>query len=76
MQNIADILIDPEGAREIRDHWQKTAYAAAGRRHPACALRREGRRRSPASRALLSDPSHSIDRHVVGDDDDQPPRHR
>jgi type IV secretion system protein VirD4 len=26
-QNIADILIDPDGAREIRDHWQKTAHA-------------------------------------------------
>jgi type IV secretion system protein VirD4 len=26
-QNIADILIDPEGAREIDSHWQKTANA-------------------------------------------------
>ena len=27
MQNIADILVDPEGARERRDHWEKTAHA-------------------------------------------------
>ena len=26
-QNIADILVDPEGARERRDHWEKTAHA-------------------------------------------------
>ena len=25
VQNIADILVDPEGARERRDHWEKTA---------------------------------------------------
>ena len=25
VQNIADILVDPEGARERRDHWDKTA---------------------------------------------------
>ena len=27
MQNIADILVDPEGTRERRDHWDKTAPA-------------------------------------------------
>ena len=27
VQNIADILVDPDGARERRDHWEKTAYA-------------------------------------------------
>ena len=27
MQNIADILVDPEGARDRRDHWEKTAHA-------------------------------------------------
>ncbi len=27
VQNIADILVDPEGAREHRDHWQLTAHA-------------------------------------------------
>jgi type IV secretion system protein VirD4 len=26
-QNIADILVDPEGARQLRDHWDKTAHA-------------------------------------------------
>ncbi len=27
VQNMADILVDPEGARERRDHWEKTAHA-------------------------------------------------
>ena len=27
VQNIADILVDPEGVRERRDHWEKTAHA-------------------------------------------------
>jgi type IV secretion system protein VirD4 len=27
VQNIADILVDPEGSRDRRDHWGKTAHA-------------------------------------------------
>jgi type IV secretion system protein VirD4 len=27
VQNIADILVDPDGSLERRDHWQKTAHA-------------------------------------------------
>ena len=27
VQNIADILVDPEGARDRRDHWDKAAHA-------------------------------------------------
>jgi type IV secretion system protein VirD4 len=27
VQNIADMLVDPGGAREPRDHWEKTAHA-------------------------------------------------
>jgi type IV secretion system protein VirD4 len=27
VQNIADILVDPDGAHERRDHWEKTAHA-------------------------------------------------
>ena len=27
VQNIADILVDPEGALDRRDHWQKTSYS-------------------------------------------------
>jgi type IV secretion system protein VirD4 len=27
VQNIADVLVDPEGARDRRDHWEKTAHA-------------------------------------------------
>ena len=27
MQNIADILVDPEGRAERRNHWEKTSHA-------------------------------------------------
>ena len=27
VQNVADILVDPEGAKQLRDHWDKTAHA-------------------------------------------------
>jgi len=27
VQNIADILVDPDGSRERRDHWEKTAHS-------------------------------------------------
>ena len=27
VQNIADILVDPDGGRERRDHWEKTAHS-------------------------------------------------
>ena len=27
MQNIADILVDPEGALERRNHWEKTSHS-------------------------------------------------
>ena len=49
VQNIADVLVDPEGALEKRNHWEKTSHALAGRHHPACALRRAGQDAWPAS---------------------------
>ncbi len=30
VQNIADILVDPTGEKETRDHWQTTAHALSG----------------------------------------------
>ena len=27
MQNVADVLVDPEGALEKRNHWEKTSHA-------------------------------------------------
>ena len=27
VQNVADILVDPEGTKQLRDHWDKTAHA-------------------------------------------------
>jgi type IV secretion system protein VirD4 len=61
VQNIADILIDPEGAREIRDHWQKTAYGllVGAILH---VLYAEGEKTLARVARLLSDPSRSIDR--------------
>jgi type IV secretion system protein VirD4 len=61
VQNIADILIDPEGAREIRDHWQKTAYGllVGAILH---VLYAEKEKTLARVARLLSDPSRSIDR--------------
>jgi len=61
VQNIADILIDPEGALEIRDHWQKTAYGllVGAILH---VLYAEKEKTLARVARLLSDPSRSIDR--------------
>ena len=37
VQNVADILVDPEGALERRNHWEKTSHSA-GRCDSACSL--------------------------------------
>ena len=59
VQNIADILVDPDGALERRDHWQKTAHALLSGAilhvlyaEPEKTLARVG--------ALLADPSRSF----------------
>jgi type IV secretion system protein VirD4 len=49
VQNIADILVDPEGALERRNHWEKTSHALLVGCHPARALRRARTRRCAAS---------------------------
>ena len=59
VQNIADILIDPDGARPFRDHWQTTAHAllSGAILHVLYAEREK----SLASVArLLSDPTRPI----------------
>jgi Type IV secretory system Conjugative DNA transfer len=52
VQNVADILVDPEGALERRNHWEKTQPFAAGRRDPPRSLRRS--RQDPCRRRQLS----------------------
>lgn len=42
VQNVADVLVDPEGSLEKRNHWEKMIPFASGRRDPPCPLRREG----------------------------------
>ena len=59
VQNIADILVDPEGKREKRDHWKTSALHAPGRHHPPRPLRREGQvagRRRPRSSPIPRSP--------------------
>jgi len=46
VQNIADILVDPEGALERRNHWEKNV-PQPGQRHPARSLRGEAAHHSP-----------------------------
>ena len=61
VQNIADILVDPEGARERRDHWEKTAHAllVGAILH---VLYAEDEKTLARVASFLADPSRSIDR--------------
>ena len=42
VQNVADVLVDPEGSAGAPEPLGEDQPLAAGRRHPACALRRGG----------------------------------
>jgi type IV secretion system protein VirD4 len=59
VQNIADILVDPEGARERRDHWEKTAHVllTGAILH---VLYAEGEKTLARVATFLADPSRSI----------------
>ncbi len=61
VQYVADILVDPEGARERRDHWEKTAHAllVGAILH---VLYAEDEKTIPRVASFLADPSRSIDR--------------
>jgi type IV secretion system protein VirD4 len=59
VQNFADILVDPEDARERRDHWEKTAHAllTGAILH---VLYAEGEKTLARVATFLADPSRSI----------------
>jgi type IV secretion system protein VirD4 len=59
VQNIADILVDPEGARDRRDHWDKAAHAllTGAILH---VLYAEAEKTLSRVASLLADPSRSI----------------
>src|SRR5512145_1876117 len=59
VQNIADILVDPEGARDRRDHWDKTAHTllTGASLH---VLYAEGEKTLAQVASFLADPSRSI----------------
>ncbi len=61
VQNIADILVDPEGALERRNHWEKTSHAllVGVILH---VLYAEGEKTLARVASFLSDPSRSIER--------------
>ncbi|MEQ1930143.1 MAG: conjugal transfer protein TraG [Parvularculaceae bacterium] len=61
VQNIADILVDPEGSLELRNHWQKTAHAfLTGVILHVLYAEKEKTLARVAS--FLSDPSRSVER--------------
>lgn len=61
VQNIADILVDPEGALERRNHWEKTGHALlVGAILHVLYAEKEKTLASVAS--FLSDPSRSFER--------------
>lgn len=59
-QNIADILVDPEGALEKRNHWEKTSHSliVAAILH---VLYAEEDKTLPGVATLLSDPSRTFE---------------
>jgi type IV secretion system protein VirD4 len=59
VQNIADILVDPEGTRDRRDHWDKTAHTllTGAILH---VLYAEGEKTLARVASFLADPSRSI----------------
>ncbi|NOU05200.1 MAG: type IV secretory system conjugative DNA transfer family protein, partial [Hyphomicrobiaceae bacterium] len=61
VQNIADILVDPDGTRERRDHWEKTAHAllTGAILH---VLYAEEEKTLNRVATFLADPSRSIER--------------
>ena len=61
VQNIADILVDPEGALERRNHWEKTSHAllVGVILH---VLYAESKKTLARVASFLSDPSRSIER--------------
>ncbi|MBK8769667.1 MAG: conjugal transfer protein TraG [Rhizobiales bacterium] len=61
VQNIADILVDPEGALERRNHWEKTSHAllVGVILH---VLYAEGEKTLARVASFMSDPSRSIER--------------
>src|SRR5206468_10724022 len=56
VQNIADILVDPEGAKERRDHWEKTAHALL----TGAILHAEEEKTLARVATFLADPSRSV----------------
>jgi type IV secretion system protein VirD4 len=59
VQNIADILVDPEGARDRRDHWDKSAHALLTGAILHVLYAEEEKTLSRVA-SLLADPSRSI----------------
>jgi type IV secretory pathway TraG/TraD family ATPase VirD4 len=68
VQNVADVLVDPEGSLERRNHWEKTSHGAAGRNHPSrslCGAGQDARRR----REFPVRPKAADRNHAPRDDD-------
>jgi type IV secretion system protein VirD4 len=59
VQNIADILVDPEGSRERRDHWEKTAHSLLVGAILHVLYSQEEKTLARVA-AFLADPAHSI----------------
>ena len=67
VQNIADILVDPEGALERRNHWEKTSHARwLG---PSCTCSTQAKQDAARSRQLPQRPGLSLRADPASDDD-------
>ena len=68
VQNVADVLVDPEGSLERRNHWEKTSHALAGRSHPSRPLCGAGQ--DACRRCEFSVRSETADRDHASRNDD------
>jgi type IV secretion system protein VirD4 len=64
VQNIADILVDPDGSRERRDHWEKTAHSLLVGAILHVLYAEDEKTLSRVAR-LLADPARSIRRTLL-----------
>ncbi len=73
VQNIADILVDPEGALERRNHWEKTSHALLVGVILHVLYAEEDKTLARVA-ALLSDPRRSFEATLRRDDGHAAPR--
>ncbi len=75
VQNIADILVDPEGALERRTHWEKTSHSLLVGVHPFTFSMPKRQKTLTRVTEMLADPAQSFEKTLQDYDGHQPYGH-